>query len=436
MIDINEKRDKASSLRKQKSFQDALSLFETLWEETNDKWDGWNLAFCYNKCSNFVDALKISKEVYALDNEFDYIKGQYAWSAYMLNIKDYENDDDYDTLKSYGNGILKLTETRQEDVFRQLTVLKLMDYCEKRGMWEAVVSWSDKINPQVLNAEPFQTKKNGKNITIPSNREKWYLKTTKAYEKLENWKKCFEKSCDALNNFHDEIWFKRRKAISEGNTGYLDKAIEDLIKISLVKSDWFIFRDIAVLYAQNENYEKALDYIIDGCLVSINQPDPGFRWELYYDAALFLQKKDDIKMSEKHLLLSYSLRNNEGWKTPEVLSKLANVLNISLKSVENTKGLFKELKSFWETHKFSKLPKHKGKIKAMLPNGKAGFITSENGEDFYFKVFSFDGIKNRLVTGLKVEFYVQESFDRVRKEKSFQAVNISRIKGIQNEITL
>ena len=29
-------------------------------------------------------------------------------------------------------------------------------------------------------------KSNGKNITIPSNREKFYLKITKAHEKLEN----------------------------------------------------------------------------------------------------------------------------------------------------------------------------------------------------------------------------------------------------------
>jgi tetratricopeptide (TPR) repeat protein len=429
MIDIKEKRDKASSLRKQNNFQDALPLFKSLWEETNDKWDGWNLAFCYNKCSNHNDALTISKEVYALDNEFDYIKGQYAWSAYMLNIKDYQNDDEYDKLKAYGKGILHLTETRHEDVFRQLTVLKLMDYCEKKGMWEAVVSWSEKIKAEVLNANSYQMKKNGKNITIPSNREKYYLKITKAFEKLEKWGKCLEKSCDALNHFPDEIWFKRRKAISEGHKGNIKKAIEDLIKISLVKSDWFIFRDIAVLYAKNGNYDKALDFIIDGCIASINQPDPGYRWELYYDAALFLQKKDEIQMSEKHLLLSFSLRNNEGWKTPEVLTKLASDLNISLESIDDTKNLFKELKPFWDTHKFSKLPKHKGKIKTMLPNGKAGFITSENGKDFYFKVFAFNENRRRIVDGLKVEFFVQESFDKRRNEKSFQAVNITPIEG-------
>lgn len=429
MNDITEKRDKASSLRKQKYFHDALPLFESLWEETNDKWDGWNLAFCLCKCSRFDEALSISKDVYKLDNNFDYIKGPYAWSAYMLHIKDYENENDYDTLKSYGNRILKLTETRPEDVFRQLTVLKLMDYCEKRRMWETVVSWSDKINANVLNAEPFQMKKNGKNITIPSNREKYFLKITKAYEKLEKWENCFEKSCDALNHFPDEIWFKRRKAISEGHLGDVEKAIEDLIKISLVKTDWFIFRDIAVLYAKNENYDRALDFIIEGCIASINQPDPSYRWELYYDAALFLKKNGDNQMAEKHLLLSYSLRNNEGWKIPEVISKLASKMDLSLKSIEDTKNVFRELKPFWDKHKYSKLPKHNGKIKTMLPNGKSGFITSEDGNDFYFKIFSFNGNKKRIVAGLKVEYFVQESFDRSKNEKSYQAVNITQIDG-------
>ncbi|MBT4753439.1 MAG: cold shock domain-containing protein [Candidatus Marinimicrobia bacterium] len=430
MIDITDKREKAMSLKKQGKYEEAILLFKELFEETNDKWDGWNLAYCYNKCKNYSDALEVSKKVYALDNEFDYIKSQFAWSAYMLNIKDFANDDNYETLKSYGNGILKLTETNHEDVFRQLTVLKLMEFCEKKGLWEAVVVWSEKINANVLNAEPFQMNKNGKNITIPSSREKYYLKITKAFEKLEKWEKCFEISCDALNHFPDEIWFKRRKAISVGNLGDIEKAIEDLIKISLVKTDWFIFRDIAVLYAKNDNYDTALDFIIDGCIVSINQPDPGYRWELYYDAALFLQKKGDNKLAEKHLLLSYSLRNNEGWKIPEVISKLASEMDISLESIEDTKNVFRELKPFWDKHKFSKLPKHIGKIKTMLPNGKSGFITSEDGEDFYFKIFSFNGNKKRIIAGLKVEFFVQESFDRSKNEKSYQAVNITPIDGV------
>ena len=160
--------------------------------------------------------------------------------------------------------------------------------------------------------------------------------------------------------------------------------------------------------------------------MSVNLPDPGYRWELYYDAALYLHELND-KMAAKHLLLSYSLREHEGWKTPEVLLALSGKMHIELENIEDTRSIVKELKLFWEEHKFSKLPKHNGEIKTILPNGKAGFITSENGEDFYFKAFSFNGKRSQLKTALKVEFFVQESFDRKKKEKSNQAVNISLI---------
>ena len=274
MIDVKVKRDQATLFRKQGSFEQAIPLFDELWKETKDKWDGWGLANCLCKTKNFERALSISKEVYKKDTDFNLIKGTYTWSAYMCHIKDFRNDDNYETLKSYGSGILKLSDSNHDDVFRQLTVLKIMEFCENKGMWDAVVAWSEKIDGRILNNQPYKMKSNGKNITIPSNREKFYLKITKAHEKLEKWSDCFEKSCEALNHFPDEIWFQRRKAISQGHNGNIEQAIEDLTKISLVKSDWFIFRDIAVFYANNGDIDKALDFIIEGCIVSVKQPDP------------------------------------------------------------------------------------------------------------------------------------------------------------------
>ena len=130
-------------------------------------------------------------------------------------------------------------------------------------------------------------------------------------------------------------------------------------------------------------------------------------------------------MAKKHLLLSFSLRSNEGWKAKEVVSTLASEMSLTLESIEDTKSYIQELKQFWDKHKFANLPKHAGKIKTILPNGKAGFITSDDGKDFYFKIFSFNGSKKKIRTGLKVEFFVQESFDKSKNKKSYQAVNIS-----------
>ena len=49
MTDIKEKREKATTLRKQKNYQGALPLFKTLWEETNENWDG---KFCQLSIAN------------------------------------------------------------------------------------------------------------------------------------------------------------------------------------------------------------------------------------------------------------------------------------------------------------------------------------------------------------------------------------------------
>ena len=185
MTNISENRDRANALKTQGNYADALLLFQGLWEETKDKWDGWNLAYCYNKLKQFEEALDISKKVYASDKDYDYIKGTYAWAAFMLNINSYDGDN-YDELRTFSDGIMTLTEDRQDDVFRHLTVLKIMDFCDNKGMWDALISWSARLDPQILNSKPYKFKKNGKNITIPSNREKWFQKTTKAYEKLEN----------------------------------------------------------------------------------------------------------------------------------------------------------------------------------------------------------------------------------------------------------
>ena len=425
--DLKERRDRASSLKKQGNVDEALKMYQSLWVETKDKWDGWNLVQCMNKNKQYNDAYDISREVYKQDPDFDYLKGPYAFAGYMVKIKDYKPEDDYGEIFKPAIGVMELTEKKKDDLARQLTVLKMLEICEKQSRWEDLIEWSGKIDSDVLSTGSFKTQVRGKNVSLPSNRVKWFLKVTKAYEKLEQWDKCYEISCEAIRQFPDDVWFKRRKAISVGYNGELDQAISDLINISLTKSDWFIFRDIAMMYIKKDDYKKALEYLIEGCLVSVNIPDPGYRWELYYYAALCFQKNNEEDLSKKHLLLSFSLRDNEGWKTPEVLSDLASELGVELDPIEDTKKYMKELKSYWTKQKFSSLPKNIGTIKTILPNGKAGFITSDDGEDYYFKVFSYNGNRKGLVRGMKVEFYKQESFDRVKNKKSFQAVNISNI---------
>ncbi len=384
MKDIQALREKATNLRKQKNYNDALPIYKQLWEETNNKWDGWGFALCCNQIHDYDKAYEVSKEILDREPYFEYGQSQFIRA-----------------------------------------VLKLMNNYDKKGVWSEILALSDELNHDQLNTKDIKINKNGKNISLPSERKSWYLKKSKALEKLNKWDECLEISTQALVDFPNEIWFKRRKAVAEGKTGNVEKAIKDLKRISLEKPDWFIYRDIAVLYANKGDYENALYHIIEGSLVSYNLPDPSYRWELYYDTALFLKNLNDYEMSKKHLELAFSLRQKEGWKIPPVLFELADELNVTLGSKNTIKDIMEQLQIFWKDRKFSRLPKYSGVIKKILPNGKAGFISSNDGKDIYFRIFAFNGKKHLMKQGTKVHFYIQDSFDRVKQEKSVQAVNVT-----------
>ena len=49
MPEINSEHQNADILRKNHQYKDAIDAYQKLWDETEDKWDGWGLALCLNK---------------------------------------------------------------------------------------------------------------------------------------------------------------------------------------------------------------------------------------------------------------------------------------------------------------------------------------------------------------------------------------------------
>ncbi len=66
----------------------------------------------------------------------------------------------------------------------------------------------------------------------------------------------------------------------------------------------------------------------------------------------------------------------------------------------------------------------KGEIKTIIQDGRVGFIKSEEGNDYYFKVISFKGEKKIIEPGLKVKFYLENSFDKKRNRNTKIGANI------------
>ena len=156
-------------------------------------------------------------------------------------------------------------------------------------------------------------------------------------------------------------------------------------------------------------------------------PKPENRWELYYFLGHVLFKLNISDLAEKHILLAYHLRNKFGWKIPTELQQIIDLLSINIDEDININDHFKQLKDYWRNYKYSKLPKLQGKIKTILPNNKSGFISANNGKDYYFKVQSINGNIKKISIDIAVEFYVSKSFDKSKNKESEQAINIDLI---------
>lgn len=269
----------------------------------------------------------------------------------------------------------------------------------------------------------------GKEIEFPSDKEKWYIYNTKCYYNLERFEECIDVCMDAISNipkFHlnNDIWIKRRAALSKANLGLNAEALADLLDIEKIKHDWFIQYEIARLHFDLGQYEPALKYCVEAAL---NRGEIEKKYKLIFLMAEILKYKKENDLAKKHAQLSVAICNKNDWKVPDTYNKLINELNLDLHSNPPLETLLAELNSYWKKIKYGDAPKRSGKIVKVLAHGNSGFIRDDSGNSFYFRMKTIGRQIKHVKEGLKVEFFVVESFDPIKKRKSNEAVSITLI---------
>ena len=335
--DINALRKKAEDERKAKNYDKALLSFQNIWQnhkEARTKWDGWGYALCLNHFKKYDESIIVCKATYTMDKKFKYIKSQYAWAAYQVYIQKFDSvNGNINDLLKHANGIIKLTEDLNDDLARKETVFKIVDVLEEKGRWEEIVDWCSKIDVNVLSNEKYiHTLSNGKKISLPSPKEKWYSKKSKALEKLEKYPKCLKLTNEALLIYTSDIWFLRRKALCLGKLGAADEALRILKELSLKKPEWFIFKDIAEIYYEKSDFNNALNYCFESSFHAIKNPKQENLWELYFTISRILKKQDKIDLAKKYCLLSGILRLEHQWKIPIELKNFADGMGVKFDS--------------------------------------------------------------------------------------------------------
>lgn len=277
--------------------------------------------------------------------------------------------------------------------------------------------WLNKIDPALLDAK--QSEFNGR--IYPSRREKYYTYSSKAYLETKDYTNCILISEKALNEFHhfandNDVWFNWRIAKSLKELNKPENALTYLEKVSKVKRDWFVSKEIAENYFMLDDKENALKYIIESVLT--DEP-PSLKINLFY-LIYQLLKDDKPELALEHAKLFEALKLEYGASIPEDIEKLMideNELDID--------KLEQKIKDYWLQYKFKDQKLQYGTITKVFEHGKSGFITSDEGEHLFFNAYEFKSDMHYMNEGQHVSFYTKTGFDRSKNKESVNAANIN-----------
>ncbi len=381
-----------------------------------------NAKKAYRK-KDYKTANEIYSKLYADHQEefSDWDRRFYALTLYRCCT----GNSNQDKLLNAGELITKLV--KQSDHSKKdgmcvytLTVLKIMKTLEDP---EAVLEWSLKLNPELLNGDASNN--------FPSKKERWYNLTTKALFAAGQYEECIKKSTEALINlseftYNNDIWFKWRIAKSLSYLGDYDESLDYLNDIKKFKKDWYIDSQIAENYFFKNDLDNALKYSAHSAL---GKGDIDKKVNLYSLIEDILNKQNKPKQANKHGYLVYTIRNNKNWNIDEDLEYKLDEAGFDLDNTDYF-AVENHLRPFWEECLYKNQELKTGTIISVLPNKKAGFIKCRDYQDnLYFNMNDFKEDVKSAKKGQIVSFYETDAFDKKKNKQVKNAVNVYLNRG-------
>lgn len=294
-----------------------------------------------------------------------------------------------------------------------------------RPAWNFIIEFCDRIDPEKLSTEcrTIQVTRKGqlKDMVMASSKEEWYAHLSKALFQTQQFERCYDVSKKALEIFTEfhygyDIWFARRIALCKKAMGNTDEAILELETILKKKKEWFILKELAEIYLEKGNNDKAYTLAKQGMLA---YGDLEFKVELLELLGNILKQKEEVLLSYQHFTLVALIREENQWKISnsliQVLSTFKHMPEYKLNDKPN---LIKELTVYWnkDIQNPNREPNQTktetdlqftGVVKKLLKptdKGKQGFITKDTGGDLFFFINKDHKLHDEIREGMKVCF--------------------------------
>jgi hypothetical protein len=182
---------------------------------------------------------------------------------------------------------------------------------------------------------------------------------------------------------------------------------------------------MAQLLLEDGEIDEAMDYAVEAAM---NHGEVKNKYKLFLLMGQIFERQGDLENAARHVeLAAAAWEELESKRMSNELSAIVERLGVAIPTGSSSKDLYFRLRSGWHQQKLAGLPKHRGVVIRILPNGKAGFVMSEEGQDYYFKTNSFVGPKKHLEPGIHVEFYLEPSYDPKKNRDTEQAIHLKQV---------
>jgi|GEM_PF-253953 len=425
---MKEVMQKASNLRRDKRYKEAIDLLENIYKdnwEQMDEWSAWSYAYSLRQEKDYNKAIEVCEKSLDRWPAFIQFNNVYSWS---LHYEFLVNNSELNIEKKR-ECVDKILHYSTFDKFspRTKSVLTLVKLLKEGQMYAEMLCYLEKLKIKSLSDENYKYKsRDGKTITLSSELELYYNYLTEALLKTEEYQSCIDESTRALATIksfqnNNDFWLSRRMAKSYQELGNIAEARKIYEELIAKKKDWFLFAELAQILYDSKLIEESLKYALTGAK-EFGEIEK--KVNLIELLGMILEKLGKKEESEWHYYLTYKIRQKEGWKTSDWLeNKIAAIERGKVIEIEY-KELVKIVRKIWNTLLDEIEPKIEGRITSLLPNGRNGFISAANGKSYYFNGRHMIDKKAVISIGLPVLFRIRDSYDAKKKQVSKEAISI------------
>ncbi len=426
---MKEQRAKADDLRRNGRFEEAAHEYAALWPD-GDRWTGWGYAHCLRKLGRTSEALGVAREVQALAPDFRFGRSVYAWALYdQTRGTDILEPQHFAAAKTIVDLMTSDEHAYTSTTPYVVTVLRVAEAWSDRRRDVRALEWLDKLDPTRLSTEPrSQSDETGRTRELASARERYYSVRTRALERLDRWKDCLDVANRGLVECHplhhdNDIWFRRRIALAKLHMGHPQDALADLEQLAARKPVSFIQTDIAEAAWAAGDIERTYKH----ALQALQAPgEIHFKLGAVQLLARVLWHRREPDLARLHLALCLAVRGTMGWKPSDDLTTLGAQWSVDQAHRDPT-TILKELRSLWQRWNEELTPRRVGTVVRMFPHGRAGFIRSDDRQEFFFDARDCKSPRFQPAEGTRVTFITRPGFDRKRQRSTIVACDVRTV---------